>query len=346
MYSAGVYATTEYSLNSNWTFDAGIRYDFNTIDAQKFYFSSRWNALNYNQIFPEFEVSTEGNQILTNPTFDFHNLSGTIGTTHTFTNGWKLISNLSSASRAPNPSELFSDGLHHSLATIELGDLQLKSEQSYKVGISFQGEIKQFGFNIQPYYNYIDNFMLIEPTGEQTTIRGSFPVWEYRQTNARLYGVDVKLSYAYQNFDVQSSFAYVNGEDVSKNMPLINMPPFNISNTIRYNKVSWNNFYISLNHQFIAEQERFPDNNFITDIVNRTTGEFEEVLVDVSTPPDAYHLINLSSGLDFNINKNKLSINVIINNLMNTSYRNYLNRLRYYADEVGTNAMLQLKFNY
>lgn len=347
MYSAGIFAITEYTLNERWKFDAGLRYDFNTIDAQKFYRTSRWNELNYNQIFPQFETGVEeSNQILTNPTFDYHNISGTLGATHVLSNGWKLIANMSSASRAPNPSELFSDGLHHSLATIEYGDLQIDSEQSLKAGIGLQGELENLGFNIQPYYNYINNFIVIEPTGEQTTIRGSFPVWEYRQTDARLFGIDVNASYTYQNFDLVSSFAYVNGHDLERDEALINMPPFNISNTLTYRKAEWNNFNISINSQFIAEQKRFPDNNFTTDIVSSTTGEFEEVLVDVSTPPEAYHLLNVRTGMDFKINSNTLNINVVINNLLNTNYRNYLNRLRYYADEVGTNAMLQLKFNY
>lgn len=347
MYSAGIFVTTDYTVRENWKIDAGIRYDFSRIDAEKFYFESRWNELNYDVLFPQFETNrVEKGQIFTEPSFDYHNISGTIGSNYTFDNGWQLLANLSSASRAPNPSELFSDGLHHSLATIEFGDLQIESEQSFKTSIGLKGMVDSFEFNIQPYYSYINNFIVIEPTGEQTTIRGSFPVWEYRQTNARLFGIDVNASYTYQNFDIASSFAYVNGHDLERDEALINMPPLNISNTITYRKKEWNNFYVSMNSQFIAEQNRYPDNNFLTDIVSSETGEFEEVLVDVSTPPGAYHLLNFRTGMEFKINSNRLSFNIILNNLLNTNYRNYLNRLRYYADEVGTNAMLQLKFNY
>ncbi|SDG86314.1 TonB-dependent receptor [Psychroflexus sediminis] len=346
MYSAGIFATSIFELNENWKIDAGIRYDFSKINADKFYALSRWRNLNYNQLYPQFEVEEFGNQILTNPIFDYHNISGTVGATHIFENDWKLISNLSSASRAPNPSELFSEGLHHSLATIELGDLRLGSEQSLKVGIELQGEIDNFGFSLQPYYNYIDDFIILEPEGIETTIRGSFPVYAYRQTDARLFGIDVSASYTYRNFDWLSNFAYVNGTDIDRDTALINMPPLNLSNTLTYRKAEWNNFYLSVNSKFVAEQHLFPDNNFTTDIVNTTTGNFEEVLVDISTPPEAYHLLNFRSGVQFDLNSNKLSIDIIINNVLNTSYRDYLNRLRFYADEVGTNAMLQLKFNY
>ncbi|NEV94274.1 TonB-dependent receptor [Psychroflexus sp. YR1-1] len=346
MYSAGVFASSIYEVSENWKIDAGFRYDFSNINADKFYSTSRWRNLNYNQLYPEFEVEDFGNQILTNPVFDYHNFSGTIGATHIFKNDWKLISNISSASRAPNPSELFSEGLHHSLATIELGELQLDSEQSLKTGLELQGKINNLGFSIQPYYNYIKDFIILEPRGIETTIRGSFPVYAYRQTNARLFGVDVSASYTYRNFDLLSNFAFVDGTDLDRNTALINMPPFNLSNTLTYTKAEWKNFYLSVNSKFVAEQRLFPDNNFIADIVNTSTGNFEEVLVDISTPPEAYHLLNFRSGIEFDLNSNSLSIDLIINNVLNTRYRDYLNRLRFYADEVGTNAMLQLKFNY
>lgn len=348
MYTAGVFATTEISLTDRWKLDAGVRYDFNTIDAQKFYIKSRWERLNYNELFPEFEVEeARGGQIFTNPSFDFHNLSATIGATHTFQNNWRFTTNLSSASRAPNPSELFSDGLHHSLARIELGDLQLNSEQSFKIGAELQGEVDEFGFSIQPYYNLINDFIILEPsTIDENTIRGSFPVWQYRQSDSRLYGIDVSASYTHKNLEFDSNFAYVNGQDLEQNEALINMPPFNISNTLTYKKSDWNNFFISLNSQFIAEQNRFPDNNFEVEITNRITGDKEEVLVDISSPPSAYHILNLRSGMEFEFDSKRLSINLLINNLLNTTYRDYLNALRFYADEVGTNAMLQLKLNY
>ena len=347
MYSAGAYATTEYTLNEDWIFDAGIRYDFMSIDAQKFYIESRWEQLNYDEIFPQFETGrVENGQIYTEPNFDFDNLSASLGFTHNFADDWVWSTNLSSASRAPNPSELFSDGLHHSLARIELGELQIDSEQSFKVGTSLQGSINAFQFTIQPYLNFINNFIILEPFALDTTIRGAFPVWQYRQSDSRLYGIDATLSYTYNNFELLSNLAYVNGQDLEFDEPLINMPPFNVSNTVSYRKKEWNNFFVSLNSQLITEQNRFPDDNFEARVINRETGSFEDIEVDISTPPEAYHLLNFQSGMQFDWGEKRLSVNILVNNVLNASYRSYLNALRFYADEVGTNAMLQLKLNY
>jgi len=69
-------------------------------------------------------------------------------------------------------------------------------------------------------------------------------------------------------------------------------------------------------------------------------------LVDISTPPPGYHLVHFRAGVDFNLNsKSDLAVGLNINNVLNTSYRNYLNRLRYFADDLGRTIQLQLKIN-
>ena len=41
------------------------------------------------------------------------------------------------SSRKPNPSELFSEGLHHSSARIEIGDLSFNSEVGHNFSITY-----------------------------------------------------------------------------------------------------------------------------------------------------------------------------------------------------------------
>jgi iron complex outermembrane receptor protein len=95
---------------------------------------------------------------------NFHNPSATAGSTYSFDDDYKLFFNYSLASRAPNPSELFSEGLHHSASRIELGDLRFQSEVAQKVSLSFQRDNSTFGFSINPYINTINDFIVIEPT--------------------------------------------------------------------------------------------------------------------------------------------------------------------------------------
>ena len=55
----------------------------------------------------------------------------------------------------------------------------------------------------------------------------------------------------------------------------------------------------------------------------------------------------LNGAIDIPISKKTiLNASLGIENLFNTSYREYLNRLRYFADDIGRNITLQIKINY
>ncbi len=343
-YELGIYGISSFQINDNWLAEAGARFDYTYMDVYKFYRTSFWEERNYDELFPEIVVEEYDNQILTNPQYNFYNVSGTLGTTYTFDNDYKLFFNYSLASRVPNPSELFSEGLHHSASRIELGDLQFTSEIAHKISLTLEKNGDVFGFSAQPFINNINDFIVIEPTEVEQTIRGNFQVWEYRQTNAQLLGLDVDAYYAFtNNFKFKHQFSLVKGYDRDEGGPLISMPPVNTTNEITYENVKANNLKLALQSEFVFRQNEYPNNNFEVYIAESETWE----LVDVSTPPDAYHLLNFRSSMDFKVNqKSNLTLGLNVTNLLNTRYRNYLNSLRYYADDLGRNFLFNLKFNY
>lgn len=343
-YDFGAFLTTEWKMNQDLTLDAGIRYDFNRIDAQKFYRTSRWEERGYDIDFADIVVDDLGTQLLTNPVFDYHNVSASLGMAYDVSEKHELLANLSMAKRAPNPSELFSDGLHHSAARIELGDLRIQQETSYRVSSTYIYSNSRFKLMLELFFNHINDFVLIEPTGTEQTIRGAFPVWEYRQTNANMYGADLTINYKLsENLDVINKTAFIKGDDLDANTALIDVPAVRTTNSINYFNSKWHNFNSTLTSEWVFKQNEFPDNNFEQFIA--ATGEF--ITVDISTPPDAYHLLNWSNEMEFSLNaKTNLSVNLTVNNIFNTKYRDYLNRLRYFADDLGRNVMLQVKINY
>ncbi len=343
-YDLGIYAIADYRWNDKLLLEAGGRFDYSYMDVFKFYRTSFWESRNYDVLFPEIVVEELDNQILTNPQLNFYNASATLGATYSFSDEYILFFNYSLASRAPNPSELFSEGLHHSASRIELGDLRFKSEIGHKVALTFQRENEKFSFSVSPFINTINHFIVIEPTEIQQTVRGNFQVWEYRQTNAQLLGVDFDASYCFaQNFRFNNQFSLVKAYDRTNNEPLISMPPVNTKNEIVYHNRDFKNLRLALQSEYVFRQNEYPDNNFEVFIPETETTE----IVDVSTPPDAYHLLNFNSSIDFKANKKStLTVGFGIANLLNTSYRNYLNRLRYYADDLGRNFLLNLKLNY
>ena len=342
-YDFGIYGIVDHKANERWHLEAGIRYDYSTMDVFKYYRTSFWESRNYDELYSDLVVEDLGTQVATNPILTFHNISATLGAKYRWGH-FNVLMNYAMASRAPNPSELFSEGLHHAVARIERGDLSFDSEISHKFSLALQRQSDRFGFTINPYINSVSDFILIEPTSVLETIRGNFQVWEYRQTQAQLMGIDIdaqiKLS---QNFNFKHQLAMVQGVDKSRDLPLINVPPVHVNNEISYNNAKFHNLRMSLKSEYVSSQNKFPDTNFEVYIPLTDTTE----TVDMSTPPGAYHLIHFNSSVEFEL-KTALSLTVGlgVTNLFNTSYRNYLNLQRFYADDLGRNIVLNLKLNY
>ncbi|SDG97519.1 iron complex outermembrane recepter protein [Flavobacterium omnivorum] len=342
----GTYAIASYDLSDSFSVDAGLRYDFSRVDATKFYLKSRWEERGYATEFADFIVGEQGNQWLTKPSFTFHNISASAGFHKEFEADLNWYSNISLATRNPNPSEFFSDGLHHSTGIIELGDLVLDKEQAIKLSTTLQKKWNAFSVEVNPFINSIRNFMFLRPIDFETTTRGAFPVWEYQQTNARLAGVDVqthwKISKQWQH---DFTLAYVNGKDISNKESLIDIPPLNLSNKIQFLNREWHDLKLELKSEIVLRQNQFPDNNFIANIIKNN--ELVPVLVDISTPPPGYQLLHFYSEMRFKtFGKTNATIAFSVQNILNTTYRDYLNRQRFFADEMGRNFQIQLKFNY
>ncbi|MDG1728692.1 MAG: TonB-dependent receptor [Algibacter sp.] len=343
-YDFGIYAVSDFKLGDNTNLDVGLRYDFNRIDAKKFYRTSRWEERGYDEDFADIVIDDLGTQLLTNPVLTYHNVSASAGITHQFNAHNSVIFNYGLSNRAPNPSELFSDGLHHSAARIELGDLRIKQETSNRIGASYLFKNEKLSLNLESFLNHINDYIFIKPTGTELTIRGAFPVWDYVQTDALLYGLDVSANYKFnKQWFLNNKTAFIKGRDLTEKEALIDIPAFKTVNSIGYSNKKWLNFNAELQSELVLEQNAFPDNNF--EVFIPTTEEL--VLLDISSPPPTYHLVHFESDITVKLSKKTdLNIGLNITNIFNTSYREYLNRLRYFADDLGRNFMLQLKLNY
>ena len=342
-YDFGIYAISDYRINEKWLIESGIRFDHTLMDVYKFYRTSFWVSRNYDQLFPELVIREVNSQTLINTKLNYNNISVTFGAKNN-SNNYTSFLNYSVASRAPNPSELFSEGLHHSAARIELGDLRFKSEIGHKLSYTLQRNEETFTISINPYYNLINDFLILEPSSVQTSIRGTYQVWTYRQTNANLFGLDIDATIALsKKISYNHKSSIVKSYDRTLKIPLINMPPVNTQNEIIYENRNFKNFKIKLTSNYVFRQNEYPDNNFKVFIPNSQSYE----TVDISSPPDHYHLINFNSSIDLkNKNSKRLSLSLKINNLLNNSYRNYLNRMRYYSHELGRNIIIGLNYNF
>ncbi|MBX2843120.1 MAG: TonB-dependent receptor, partial [Flammeovirgaceae bacterium] len=305
----GTYLIEKYS-QSNWEIELGARYDFRHL-----------------QIF---RINKENK--LETPNYNFHNYSGNIGASYFFSDAFFISSNLGTAFRPPHVSELFSEGLHHGAAAIEEGNSNLITEKAFKwvnnLGFT-KGKIK---LEASAYYNVINNYIFLEPQDEfRLTIRGAFPVFKYQQTDARIMGTDLDFHYDFlENFTYLSKISIVRGKNLTQNTDLIYIPSDRWINGIHYHKdfsKVIKELHISTELAYLATQFRAPDTDF-------------------APPPNGYSLINLNLDIALPESKLNTTFGISVENLLNTKYRDYLNRMRYFADDLGRNITFRAKFKF
>ena len=155
------------------------------------------------------------------------------------------------------------------------------------------------------------------------TIRGAFPTFKFEQLPAQLYGANAQVSYAVtERIKWNSVFSSVRGYNTLNNLFLLGLPSDRLFNEVTYSikKTKCKNYYAAITHTWVDKQSR----------VNYAA--------DYSAPPSAYNLVgcNITANLTLK-NNNKLSLLLTANNLFNTVYKDYMNRFKYYANDIGRN---------
>ena len=341
----GSYFVGVYKPDNMFSWDWGLRLDGVFIDALKYYDESDWIERGYADAFDHFEMEDLGTQLLTNPKYNYLNVAAQTGVVFAFGKDFQTNFSYILSQRSPNASELFSDGLHHSLATIEYGNLRLEKETIHKLLLGLSKTSDSFQTSISPYISKAQNYIYIVPRGLEQTIRGAFPFWVYEATDALFMGIDLDADFDLsQELNFKWSASYTYAQDLEANVPLISIPPFNMNQKIRYTPKSkkWN---LEIAHQSVSKQLRFPDNNFQFNTIQM--GTIVPQTVDISTPPGSFNQLDMAFTLYFNKSSMLNShIKLMLKNITNNDYRDYLNRLRYYAAENGRNIQLQLNFTY
>lgn len=270
----------------------------------------------------------QNNQVLSND-LSYQNISFAAGISYQLTSAWKLNSNISSAWRPPSINELYADGLHAALATYEKGDAKLKAERSYNVelGIKHQNEKWQAEFNL--FRNYMDNYIYRLPTKTiVTNFRGSFPLFEWSQTNAVIYGSELLLNYQInKNFSANLNASFLYADDISHARPLIFIPANRSKLSLSYEKDAIGKFqklFFTASYTFVSQQNRYPDS------------------LDWTAPPAAYSLFDINAGFQLNFKKQPIKISMGVQNLFDTTYRDYLSRYRYFSLDPGRNIILRV----
>jgi len=189
------------------------RIDFERIGFQ---FGGRFEHNGYN---PE--------QILDRPTPDrsFNGFSGAVGIRIPTWRGGAFVANFSRSYRAPALEELYNRGPHGGNATFEIGDPNLKREQSNAIDLSIRHSSNRIRAEWNYFYYHINDFIFLAPTGQIDEESGLL-IANYSQGTSRYTGTEAKLDVGLRR-DVwlRSEMDYVNAKLTATNTPLPRIPP-------------------------------------------------------------------------------------------------------------------------
>lgn len=308
-YSGGIFCIERF-VQKKYELEAGLRYDFKQL-----------------------QVFMYEKEELIQPIHQFNRISANAGLLWHSGVHSRLIVNLSTAWRAPGINELYSNGLHHGAASVEIGNATLKEEVSMNGIANWQYNGHKMFFEIEPYFNHFENYINLIPVQPPTvTIKGAFPTFEFRQVNAVFKGVDAKLVLRYlKGISFTTKASVLRATDLTNQNWLFGVPSDRFDQLITY---TWSKTkrldqtFIGMGASYTNKQFRVPAN------------------IDYMPSPDAYVLVNMEAGATVNVKKQQFIVGLEVQNLLNQQYRDFMNRFRYFADEMGTNFSIRLTYKF
>jgi len=308
----------------------------------------------------------ETNQAIFRDEYSFTNLTSSLGYIRKVGDNATFRTNIGTAWRTPNMSELYSFGQHGFKTSFGLlryyanenGDLRtdkvvplnesnVSPEKGYKWINEFEIQGKSSKYTFTAYSHYIENFIFDKPIAVIGTIRGPMPVFIFDQANAVFIGGDLTWQKKWSNsLDGTFGISYLWSRNIQKEEVLIDQPPLTTNYKLVWKakdfwKIKSSEFSFKPSYTF--RQFQAPRTVRADELIDGTVAiTTESEIFDFKDAPDGYFLLDVS--WTFNLKPFEASISV--QNLLNTSYRNYLNQMRYFADEMGRNFLFTINYKF
>ncbi len=255
----------------------------------------------------------------------FPGFTGSIGLVYSPTPALNLRANVARGFRAPNLSELGSNGIHEGTVRYERGNAALKPEYSLQGDLGLDFSSPHLSLVAALFCNRITDYIFAEKTGE--VLEGN-DVYAYTSGHAFLYGGEASLDiHPVHRLHLQAQFSYVRGTFGLNDMPLIPQPRLGgeVKWELSHGGKMFNNSYIAFH-----VDHRFPQNHFLQG-------------TETATP--AYTLLGLSAATDILVRGRRYAtVTLLADNLTDAVYTDHLSRLKYVGlRNPGRNITLKLE---
>jgi len=341
-------AATDFPIPDYDLFDAGAFYfarkPFGKVDISGGIRLDRRN-INWNNFYVGTDAQTGfgkkadsnfPNATLQFPSFNrnYYGLSGSLGLTYNVNEKLLVKANIARGYRAPNITEIGSNGLDPGAHIVYLGNRSFKPEFNLQQDIGFIASFKDLDISLEVFNNNIQNYIyqsrLTDATGNPVVIVPGNLTYQYQQSKARLYGAELTVNLhpaKWKWLSFNNSLAYVVG--LNKNEQLLKqhgrdakylpfIPPIQIRSELKFTAQSENKHfekpYFKVDMLIAADQSRF----YALDNTESFTA--------------GYTLVNagIGSGIKSNSGKTVFDVFIQCDNIFDKAYQSNLNRLKYF----------------
>ncbi|OUJ75100.1 TonB-dependent receptor [Hymenobacter crusticola] len=270
----------------------------------------------------------------------FRGVSGSVGATYGLSERLLVKANVARGYRAPNITEVGSNGLDPGAHIVYLGNRNFQPEFSLQQDLGLLAYLPNLDASVEVFHNNIQHYIyqakLYDATGQPVVIVPDNTTYQYQQAAARLYGLEASLKLhprAVKWLLFDNSLAFVHGLNrnqllreqhgsAARYLPF--MPPLRTRSEIRVTLAKPTGYlaqtYVHIGLEAVAAQNRFY-------AVDNT---------ETATP--GYALWSLGAGTTF-VNKQAkpwLQLFVQLDNVFDKAYQSNLNRLKYFEYYTGS----------
>ncbi|MFB6455786.1 TonB-dependent receptor domain-containing protein [Chitinophaga sp. Hz27] len=308
----------------------GLRYDHRNIHWSDFYVDTdKSTGFNYH-------TKDTADASLQFPTFThtYTGVSGSLGITWNISQRILVKGNIARGYRAPNITEIGSNGLDPGAHIVYLGNRSFKPEFSLQEDIGLLAYLPDMDISVELFNNNIQNYIyqarLYDINNDPVIIVPGNTTYSYQQSKARLYGAELAINLhprRWSWFSWNNSVAYTEGLNrnqtlrdkygqEAKYLPFI--PPMHIRSDVKLTAAKpwgWiSGAYVRAGVDIFAAQSRFYG------------------VDDTETYTPGYTLVNMGVGASI-INKQKKPVAELFlqaENLFDVAYQANMNRLKYF----------------
>lgn len=318
--TAALYSLLHGRINNKLRMEAGMRTDYQYL-----------SAAGYNNL-GQFYGGTQ----------HYFSISGTLGGAYILSPHSTLRTNLGLAWRAPEMNELYSKGVHHGDAVYQIGDADLHTEKAIKWTAGYHLKTQTVDVHANAFVHYIHDYIYdiprytVDGSGQRIPeifelISGAYPIYYYVQSNGLFAGGDLAVELTLgKHLTYEVSGEWMRARNLSLHTYFPNIPSDRYRQKVTFHTSlgPWQ-IKADANHQYVTKQTRFdPDIDLLPD-----------------TPP-AYHLLGGNLSVTRTWGNITWCTYTQISNALNTLYKDYTNRLRYYTHDRGRSITLGIRMSF